>query len=181
MKVTATIFRLHIPAAVITPLSYTARLGSVGTFHCAATGHHVISWYVNGVPSTYSIIRNRQITATDEIPINATWSQSSLTVYASQENDGLSIHCAAVVLDGPDGFSEVATFHVQGYPLPPTNLTLEFLRDCRYLMLQWNPPSGIISNPSVVTKYTVYFNISANVTAIFITQGQKTDFLYRQL
>ena len=158
---------LHISTLVITPLSYTARLDSVGTFHCAATRHHVISWYVNGIPSTYFVIRNRQITTTDETPINATWSQSSLTIYASQDNNGLSIHCVAVILGGSDGFSETATFHVQEYPLPPTNLTIKVSRDLRYLMLQWNPPSEIISNTSVII-YTVYVNISGTGSNIYV-------------
>ena len=96
--------------AVITPPSYTARLGNAGTFHCAVMGEDVISWYVNGSLSTYAVIQNRQISTAARTPINATWSQSSLTVYASQENDGLSIYCVAVVLGGPDEFSKIATF-----------------------------------------------------------------------
>jgi len=145
---------LYTPATVITPLSYSARLGSVGTFHCAATGNHLISWYVNGIPSTYSVIRNRQITATNEIPINATWSQSNLSVYASQENDGLSIHCVAVVLGGIDGFSEPAIFRVKRQPLPPANLSVEVSEDHRNLMLQWNPSPGISISSNIT--YTVY-------------------------
>ena len=133
-------------------------MGSVGTFHCAATGNHVISWYVNNVLSTYSVIKNRQITATDQTPLNATWSQSSLTVYASQENDGLSIYCVAVVIGGRDGFSETAVFHVQRQPLPPTNITLEVSEDHRDLLLQWNSPSGMGVSHNIV--YTVYINIS---------------------
>ena len=154
---------LYVTAAVITPLSYTARLGNVGTFNCAATGNDVISWYVNNVPSTYSVIRDRQITATDQTPINATWSQSRLTIYASQENDGLSIYCVAVVIGGPDGFSETAIFHVLRQPSPPTNLTLKVLENHGDLMLQWHPPPGIsVSSASPDIIYTVYVNISCN-------------------
>ena len=144
-----------IPTTVITPLSYTAKLGSTSTFHCAATGHHVISWHVNGVPSSYPEVRNRQITATDKTPINATWSQSSLTVYASQENDGLSIYCIAVVLGGPDGFSKIATFHVQRRSSQPANLTLDVSSNYKYLTLRWNFPYEM-----TVIVYTVYVNIT---------------------
>ena len=123
-------------------------------------GEDVISWYVNGTLSTYAVIQNRQISTAARTPINETWSQSSLTVYASQENDGLSIYCIAVVLGGPDGFSKIATFHVQGYPLPPTNLTLEV---CRNMVLRWNHPTG---SASTFHLYTVYVNISGTGTEI---------------
>ena len=152
---------LYVAATVITPISYTARLGSVGIFHCAATGNHFISWYINNVPSTTPEVQNRRITATDETPINATWNQSILTVYANKENDGLSIRCIAIVLGGRDGFSPIATFHVQRQPSPPTNLTLEVSEDHRYLMLRWNPPSGLnVSSAYHNITYTVYVNIS---------------------
>ena len=155
------VFFFYATVEVITPLSYTARLGSVGTFNCAATGNHVISWYVNNVPSTYSVIRDRQITATDQTPINATWSQSKLIVYANQENDGLSIFCVAVVIGGPDGFSETAIFHVLRQPSPPTNLTLKVLESHGDLMLRWNPPPGLsVSSAFHNIIYTVYVNIS---------------------
>ena len=155
------VFFFYATVEVITPLSYTARLGSVGTFNCAATGNHFISWYVNNVPSTYSVIRDRQITATDQTPINATWSQSKLIVYANQENDGLSIFCVAVVIGGPDGFSETAIFHVLRQPSPPTNLTLKVLESHGDLMLRWNPPPGLsVSSASHNIIYTVYVNIS---------------------
>ena len=144
--------------AVITPLLYTARPGSIGTFHCATTENHLISWYVNGTRSTYSVIRNRQISTRPNTPINATWSQSTLTVYASQENDGLSIYCVAVVIGGRDGFSETAVFHVQRQLLPPTNITLEVSEDHRDLLLQWNPPPGMGVSHNII--YTVYINIS---------------------
>ena len=99
-------------------------------------------------------MRNRQITATARTPINATWSQSSLTVYASQENDGLSIYCIAVVLGGPDGFSKIATFHVQRHSSQPANLTLEVSSDYKHLTLRWNFPYKM-----TVIVYTVYVNI----------------------
>ena len=106
-------------------------------------------------------MQNRQITTTDETVINATWSQSSLTVYASQENDELSIYCVAIVLGGPDGFSKTATFHVQRQPLPPTNLTLEVSEDRRNLTLQWNLPPGLsVDSASHNIIYTVYVNIT---------------------
>ena len=152
--------------AVITPLLYSARLGSVGTFHCTAMGEEVISWYVNGNPSTYSVIRNRQISTSARAPINATWSQSSLTVYASQENDGLSIYCVAIVLrELAVGFSETATFQVQEYPLPPTNLKLNVSENRSNLTLQWNLPSG---SRSTIIIYTVYVNISHTGTEFYI-------------
>ena len=154
--------------AVITPLSYTARLGSVGVFHCAATENHFISWYINNVPSTSPEVQNRQITATDETAINATWSQSSLTVYASEENDGLSIYCVAIVLGGPDGFSPTAKFHVKRQPLPPTNLTLEVSVERRNLMLRWNLPPGMsVSSASHNIIYTVYVNITLTGTEFY--------------
>ena len=129
-------------------------------------GEEVISWYVDGVPSTYSVIQNRQINTLDTTPINTTWSQSSLTVYASQENDGLSIYCVAVVLREPAfGFSETATFHVQEYPLPPTNLTLKVSENCNNLTLRWNLPSG---SRSTIIIYTVYVNVSHTGTEFYI-------------
>ena len=137
-------------------------MGSVGTFHCATTGHHVISWHVNGVPSSYPEIQNRQIITTDETAINATWSQSSLTVYASQENDGLSIYCIAVVLGGPDGFSATATFYVQRHFPQPVNLTLDVSSNRRELILRWNCPSEMI-----VIVYTVYVNITRTGTELY--------------
>ena len=143
-------------------------MGSVGTFHCAATENHFISWYINNIPSTAPEVQNRQITATDETPINTTWSQSSLTVYASQENDGLSIYCVAIVLGGRDGFSPTATFHVKRRPLPPTNLTLEVSEDCRNLMLRWNlPPGSNVSSASRNIIYTVYVNIPHTGTELY--------------
>ena len=151
-----------IPTTVITPLSYTARLGSVGIFHCAATENHLISWHVNGVPSSYPEVRNRQITTTDETAINATWSQSSLTVYASQENDELSIYCIAVVLGGPDGFSATATFHVQRHSPRPVNLTLDVSSNHRELILRWNFPSEM-----TIIVYTVYINITHTGTEFY--------------
>ena len=123
-------------------------------------GEDVISWYVNGTRSTYSVIRNRQISTSARTPINATWSQSSLTVYGSQENNGLSVYCIAVVIGGPDGFSETATFHVKRQPLPPKNLTSEVSEDHRNLMLRWTHPVGM----SQITLYTVYVNISRTGT-----------------
>ena len=136
-------------------------MGSVGTFHCAAKENHFISWYINNVPATTPEVQNRRITATDETPINATWNQSILTVYANKENDGLSIRCIAIVLGGRDGFSPIATFHVQRQPLPPTNLTLEVSDDRRNLMLRWNPPPGLnVSSASHNITYTVYVNVS---------------------
>ena len=39
------------------------------------------------------------------------------------------------------GFSETATFQVQEYPLPPTNITLRVSEDHNNLMLQWSFPS----------------------------------------
>ena len=158
------VFSYH--TTVITPLLYSARLGSVGTFHCATMGEEVISWYVNGVPSTYSVIRNWQIITSDRTPINATWSQSSLTVYASQENDGLSIHCVAVVLREPAvGFSETATFHVQENPSPLTNITLQVSENRDKLMLRWNLPSR---GRSTIIVYTVYVNIFHTGTEFYI-------------
>jgi len=151
----------YFAATVITPLSYTARLGSVGTFHCAATENHFISWYINNIPSTTPEVQNRRITATGETPINATWNQSILTVYASKENDRLLIRCVAIVLGGRDGFSPTAIFHVQRQPSPPTNLTLEVSEDHRYLMLRWKPPPGLnVSGAYHNITYTVYVNIS---------------------
>ena len=127
-------------------------------------GEDVISWYVNGNPSTYSVIRNRQISTSARAPINATWSQSSLTVYASQENDGLSIYCIAIVLREPAvGFSETATFQVREYPLPPTNLTFKISESRNNLTLRWNLPSG-----STIIFYTVYVNISRTATEFYI-------------
>ena len=123
-------------------------------------GEDIISWYVNGTRSTYSVIRNRQISTSARTPINATWTQSSLTVYASQENNGLSVYCIAVVIGGPDGFSETATFHVKRQPLPPKNLTSEVSEDHRNLMLRWTHPVGM----SQITIYTVYVNISRTGT-----------------
>ena len=137
-------------------------MGSVGTFHCATIGEDVISWYVNGTRSTYSVIRNRQISTSAKTPINETWSQSSLTVYASQENDGLSIYCIAVVLGGRDGFSPTATFHVKRQPLPPTNLTLK-VQHHRDLMLQWNLPPGMTQ----IIMYTVYINTTHTSTEFY--------------
>ena len=129
-------------------------------------GEEVISWYVNGNPSTYSVIRNRQISTSARAPINATWSRSSLTVYASQENDGLSIYCVAIVLrELAVGFSETATFQVQEYPLPPTNLKLNVSENCSNLTLQWNLPSG---SRSTIIIYTVYVNISHTGTEFYI-------------
>ena len=157
------IFSYH--NTVITPLLYSARLGSVGTFHCAAMGEEVISWYVNGVPSTYSVIQSRQIITSDRTPINATWSQSNLTVYASQENDGLLIRCVAIVLDEPAvGFSETATFQVREYPLPPTNLTLRVSENHNNLMLQWSLPSR---GGSTIIFYTVYVNMFCTGTEFY--------------
>ena len=146
---------------------YSARLGSVGTFHCATIEEEVISWYVNGNLSTYSAVQNRQINTSDRTPINATWSQSSLTVYASQENDGLSIYCAAVIFRRQlaVGFSETATFQVQEYPLPPTNLTVKFSENRSNLMLEWNFPSR---GGSTIIFYTVYVNISRTGTEFYI-------------
>ena len=144
-------------------------MGTVGTFHCATIGEDVISWYVNGTRSTYSIIRNRQISTSAKTPINATWSQSSLTVYASQENDGLSIYCVAVVLGGRDGFSLTATFHVKRQPLPPTNLTLEVSEDHRDLILRWTPPPEMTQ----IIIYTVYVNISRIGTEFFLNSTMR--------
>ena len=125
-------------------------------------GEDVISWYVNGVPSTYSVIQNRQINTSATIQRNATWSESSLTIYASQENDGLSIYCIAIVLREPAvGFSETATFKVREYPLPPTNLTLKISESRNNLTLRWNLPSG---SESTIIIYTVYVNISCTAT-----------------
>ena len=153
--VIATFFSL---TAVITPLSYTARLGNVGIFRCAVTGSNIISWYINELPSGYPSIRRRGIYASRQTSINATWIQSSLTIPATWENNGVSIDCAAL-LDGPQthGISELATFHVQGPLLPPANLTLEVLQDQTYLILRWSPHSG---NESTITMYTVYVNVS---------------------
>ena len=157
---------IFLPYAVITPLLYSARLGSAGTFHCAAMGEEVISWYVNGNLSTYSAIQSQQISTSDRTPINATWSQSSLTVYASQENDGLSIYCAAVILRRPAvGFSETATFQVQEYPLPPTNLTIKFSENRSNLTLQWSFPSH---GRSTIIIYTVHVNIFRTGTEFYI-------------
>ena len=107
-------------------------------------------------------MQNRQITATDETAINATWSQSSLTVYASQENDGLSLYCIAVVLGGPDGFSATATFHVQRHSPQPVNLTLDVSSNHRELVLWWNSPSEM-----TVIVYTVYVNITHTGTEFY--------------
>ena len=144
--------------AVITPLSYTARLGNVGIFNCAVTGSNIISWYINGSPSGYPSVRRRGIYTSRATSINTTWIQSNLTIPATWENNGVSIDCAAL-LDGPQttGISELATFHVKEPPLPPVNLTLEVLQDRRYLILKWNPPSG---NESTISMYTVYVNVS---------------------
>ena len=157
--VIATFFSL---TAVITPLSYTARLGNVGIFHCAVTGSNIISWYVNGSPSGYPSVRRRGIYTSRQTSINATWIQSSLTIPATWENNGVSIDCAAL-LDGPQtrGISELATFHVQVPPLPPTNLTLKVSQDQKYLILRWNPPPG---NESTIIMYTVYANVSQTGT-----------------
>ena len=148
-------FSFHV---VITPLSYTARLGNVGIFHCAVTGSNIISWYINGLPSGYPSVRRRGIYTSRASSINITWIQSNLTIPATWENNGVSIDCAAL-LDGPQttGISELATFHVKGPPLPPANLTLEVSQDQRYLILKWIPPPG---NESTISMYTVYVNVS---------------------
>ena len=143
---------------VITPLSYTARLGNVGIFHCAVTGSNIISWYINGLPSGYPSVRRRGIFTSRATSINTTWIKSNLTIPATWENNGVSIDCAAL-LDGPQttGISELASFHVEAPPLPPANLTLEVSQDQRYLILKWSPPSG---NKSTISMYTVYVNMS---------------------
>jgi len=127
-------------------------------FHCAVTGSNIISWYINESPSGYPSVRKRGIYTSRQTSINTTWIQSSLTIPATWENNGVSIDCAAL-LDGPQthGISELATFHVQGPLLPPANLTLEVSQDQKYLILRWNPPSG---NESTITMYTVYVNVS---------------------
>ena len=120
--------------------------------------------------------------------MNATWSQSSLTVYASQENDGISIRCVAVVIGGRDGFSPTAIFHVQRQPLPPINLTLEVSEDHRNLMLRWNPPPGMsVSSTSHNIIYTVYVNISCTGGEVSLNTTRReytlenpcTDVLFR--
>lgn len=149
---------VHYFTAVIRPLSYTARLDSAGTFHCAVTGTNIVSWYVDRLPSGYPSIRRRGILASAETFINATWIQSNLTVPATLENDGISINCVALVYgEQTRGISETAVFHVQEPPLPPINLTLEVSGDQSHLILRWNSTSGtIFSNDSIISMYTVY-------------------------
>ena len=146
-------FILDYSTAVIRPLSYTAHLDSVGTFHCAVTGSSIISWYVDRIPSRYSSIRSRGIFASPVTSINATWIQSNLNVRATWENDGISINCIALV-DGVQehGISETAAFHVKEPPLPPINLTLEISRDQCHLTFRWNSHS----NDSIISMYTIY-------------------------
>ena len=159
-------------------MSYTARLDSAGTFHCAVTGSNRISWYVDSTPSLYPSIRNRGILTSPVTAINATWIQSNLTVPATFQNDKSSINCIAFAfVDGGQviGISETAVFRVQGPPLPPKNLTLEVSGDC--LTLRWNPPSDtILTNDSIVSMYTVYVNISQTgmETHSNTTMGQYT-------
>ena len=150
------------PTAVIRPLSYTAPLGSAGTFHCAVTGSNSIYWYVDRIPSVNPSARSRGIFASPVTSINTTWIQSNLTVPATLENDGISINCIALAFVNGDfmsGISENATFHVEGPP-PPVNLTLEVSGNPSLLTLRWHSPSGTTLNKdSIISMYTVYVNI----------------------
>ena len=106
-------------------------------------------------------MQSRGILTSPVTSINATWSQSNLTIPATRENDGLSIYCTAIVLTEHDGISGIATFHVQGPPSPPINLTVEASGGQTHLTFRWNPPFNmVLTNDSVVSMYTVYITIS---------------------
>lgn len=106
-------------------------------------------------------MQSRGILTSPVTSINATWSQSNLTIPATRENDGLSIYCTAIVLTGHDGISGIATFHVQGPPSPPINLTVEASGGQTHLTFRWNPPFDmVLTNDSIISMYTVYVNIS---------------------
>lgn len=137
-------------------------MGSAGTFHCAVTGGHIISWYVDRMPSVNPSVRSRGIFASPVTSINTTWIQSNLTVSATLENDGILINCIVLAFVDGDlmkGISETATFHVER-PSPPINLTLEVSGNQSLLTLRWNSPSRtILSNVSIISMYTVYVNV----------------------
>ena len=151
--------------AVIDPLSYTAPLGSAGTFHCAVTGsnYSIISWYVDRKHVDNPSVRSRGILSSPVTSINSTWIQSSLTVSATLENDGISINCIAPTFVNGNfmrGISENATFHVEGPPSPPVNLTFEVSGNQSLLTLRWNSLSGTtLNNDFIIRMYTVYVNI----------------------
>ena len=72
-------------------MSVNALVGTDAQFHCAGTGS-IISWEVDGLPSSNPVIISRGITS-DDVSSSSGTVQSTLIVPATSENDGTTVRC----------------------------------------------------------------------------------------
>ena len=79
------------------PVSVSALVGENAQFHCSGSGI-TIAWLVDGFVATDSVIVDRGIT-----PVTMTSSgtvQSTLTVPATLENNGTTVQCRLISING---------------------------------------------------------------------------------
>ena len=83
---------LYSAAIAKSPVSVSALVGENVQFHCAATGAATIAWKVDDLFSTDTRIIDRAIF--HNTPVTASGMlQSKLTVPATIENNGTTVHC----------------------------------------------------------------------------------------
>ena len=75
----------------------SALVGENAQFHCSGSGITIV-WMVDGLLATYSVIVERGITH-DTITSSGTV-QSSLTVPATLVNNGTTVQCRLVLING---------------------------------------------------------------------------------
>ena len=75
-------------------MSVTALVGTNAKFHCAGTGIYLV-WEVDGLQADHSSILSRGITS--ETNTSSGTVQSTLTVPATSENNGITVRCGISV------------------------------------------------------------------------------------
>ena len=165
------------PTATIFPTEYITSLSCPvpEVFRCDASGANSILWVVDGIYAARQEIRDRGITTSELVTINAEKGQFTSNIYipCTFVNRNVSIVCVANVADvnREDILSAPAFFKVQGLLHSPPNLNLtsvsidksqgEFLR-----LLTWEEPEtlNITDVDPDINHYRVCYNISTTTT-----------------
>ena len=91
------------------PVSLNTTLDSTVTFTCEATDASVIIFFVDDIPASDILIKNRSFTELKQETINGTTTRS-LSVKAQEINNNTVIRCTFF----PDTDSNNATLRIQG-------------------------------------------------------------------
>ena len=89
---------LYSPALTVGPVSVSALVGENALFHCNGSGF-TIAWRVDGFLATDSVIVERGITPDTPVTSSGTV-QSTLTVPATLENNGTTVQCRLISING---------------------------------------------------------------------------------